>query len=108
MALNLTGVLGDAGNLLGSISGQDIASNLILGAGTTLILSGMKTGAGQDALDPLHWFHHNPAPSTTAAPAAPVSGVVQGGNVMTMSRFMALSTDQQKMIEAMNFTILPG
>jgi hypothetical protein len=107
MALNLTGILGDAGNLLGSVSGQDIAQNLILGAGTTLILSGMKSGAGQDALDPLHWFHHTPVPTAAAPAPAPISGVVQG-NVVRMSAWMALTKDQQAMFQAMNYTIIPG
>lgn len=102
-ALNLTGVLGDIGNLASGINGQTILDNLVVGAGGTLLLSGLQTQAGQDAIDPAHLFHK---PATATSPA--ITGVVQGGNVMTMSKFMALTPDQQKMIQAIGYTIIPG
>lgn len=110
MALNLTGALGDVANLASSISAQDVLSNMIIGAGGTLLISGLQTQQGQNAVDPLHIFIHNPAP--TSAPASSggtVTGVVQGGGgVITMSQFMALSPDGQKTVQALKYTIVPG
>jgi hypothetical protein len=97
MAVALTGIVGDLTNLLPS--SNDLLQSLIAGAAGTVVLSGLKSGSGQDAIDPLHWFHH---------PASNTTGVVQGGQVMTMSKFMSLTPDQQKMIEAIGYTILPG
>jgi hypothetical protein len=98
MALNLTGAFSDMGNLLGSVSGQNIAENLLLGAGTTLILSGAKTDAGQDAVDPLHWFHHKDTGN---------SGVVQGP-VMVASQFAKLDPATQQTLLNAHYTIIPG
>jgi hypothetical protein len=96
--LNLTGALGDISNLAGSISLQDIIAQAGLGAAVTVGLSGLKTSEGQNALDPMHWFHH---------PESNTTGVVSG-NVIPMSRFMALTPDQQKMFQALNYTVIPG
>jgi hypothetical protein len=102
MALNLSGVFGDIGNLAGSVSGQDVLNSILAGAAGTVVISGLKSGEGQDAIDPLHIFHK---PATPTSPAA--SGVVQG-QVMTMTKFLTLTPDQQKMIQAMGYTIVPG
>lgn len=98
MALNLTGVFSDIGNLASSVSGQDVLQNLAAGAIGTVVLSGLGTAQGQNAIDPLHIFIH---------PQSGTSGVVSG-SVMPMSKFLALSPDQQKMIQALNYTIVPG
>jgi hypothetical protein len=95
----LTGIFSD---LLSAVPSQSaILDSVLAGVAGTVIISGAKSTEGQDALDPLHFFHH--APSGT-------SGVVQGpaANVITMSKFMALTPDQQKMFQAMNYTIVPG
>ena len=98
MALNLTGIFGDVGNLASSVSMQDVVASIAAGALGTVVLSGAQTGAGQDAIDPLHIFHHAPTNTT---------GVVQG-NVIKMSAFMALTAAQQKMFQAMGYTVIPG
>lgn len=103
MALNLSGIFGDIGNLAGSVSGQDIVQSILAGAAGTVVISGLKSQGGQDAVDPLHLFHHNPPANNTP----PATGVVQG-NVITMSKFMALTPDQQKMFVALNYTVIPG
>jgi len=102
MALALSGIFSDIGNLAGSVSGQDIVQSILAGAAGTVVISGLKSQGGQDAVDPLHLFHHNPP---AGAPTA--TGVVQG-NVITMSKFMALTPDQQKMFVALNYTVIPG
>lgn len=104
---NLSGVFADIGNLIPSQGA--VLDSLLAGAAGTVVLSGLKSGEGQDAVDPLHLFHHQPAPAVAGA-AAPssVSGVVSGGGVMTMSAFLALSPDNQKLIQSMKYTIIPG
>lgn len=96
MAVNLTGIFGDVSNLLPSSS--DLIQQLIVGAAGTVVISGLKSSGGQDAVDPLHLFHH---------PASNTTGMVQG-QIMTMSKFLALTPDQQKMIQTMGYTIIPG
>ena len=109
MALNLTGILGDVSNLASGISMQDLLQSVAIGGLGTILISGAKSDAGQNTLDPFHLFHHEAAPATATAPATPaVTGVVSGGNVIKMSAFMALTPDQQKIFQAMNYTIIPG
>ena len=98
MALNLSGVFSDIGNLASSVSGQSVLQNLAEGAIGTVVLSGLGTQQGQNAIDPLHIFIH---------PQSGTAGVVSG-NTMTMSKFISLTPDQQKMIQALNYTIVPG
>lgn len=105
MALNLSGVFADVGNLASGVTGQNLIESLLAGAAGTVVLSGLKTPDGQNAVDPLHIFVHQPTPG---ANAGAVQGVVQGSNVMTMSQFLALSPDNQKMIQALKYTIIPG
>ena len=107
--LNLTGALGDISNLAGSVSGSDVLNSLIAGTLGTVVLSGFTSQAGQDAVDPAHLFHKPATPATATTPATPaVTGVVSGPGVMKMSQFIALTPDQQKLIQAMNYTIIPG
>ncbi len=106
MAVNLTGLFADAANLLPSQN--DLLSQLIAGAAGTVVISGLQSTQGQDAIDPMHIWHKPATPATANAPAAPAAqGVVQG-QVMTMSKFITLTPDQQKMIQALNYTIIPG
>jgi hypothetical protein len=99
MAVNLSGIFGDVAGLAGSISLQDIIAQAALGAAVTVGVSGLKTQEGQNALDPLHIFTH---------PQSGTTGVVTGGNVMTMSAYMALSPTAQEVIRAQHYTITPG
>lgn len=55
MAVPLTGVIGDLTNLIPSSS--DILQQVLLGAGASVVLSGLKTSQGMDAIDPLHLIH---------------------------------------------------
>ena len=103
MGLNLSGVFSDIGNLASSVNGQSLLENILAGAAGTVVLSGLKTQQGQDAIDPLHIFIHS---SGNNQPTA--AGAVTGSNVMTMSQFLALSPDNQKMIQALKYTIIPG
>lgn len=106
MALNLSGIFADVGNLASGVTGQNLIESLLAGAAGTVVLSGLKTPEGQDAVDPLHVFIHKPAAGSNSAPT--VTGVVQGSNVITMSQFLALSPDGQKTIQALRYTIIPG
>lgn len=109
MALNLTGVFGDIGNLASGVSAQDVLTGLLTSAAGTVVVSGLQTSGGQNAIDPLHIFTHPGTAASGSTPAAPATaGVVQGAGVMKMSQFIALSPDQQKLIQAMNYTIVPG
>jgi hypothetical protein len=100
MAVSLTGVFSDLGNLIPSQT--DVLNSVLAGAAGTVVLSGLQSNQGQDAVDPLHLFHHA---ATATTPA--VTGAVTG-NVMSMSAFLALTPDQQKMIQALKYTIIPG
>lgn len=104
MGLNLTGIFGDVANAAQSVSVQDILTGLATTAGGTILVSGLQTQAGQNAIDPLHIFIHQPA----GAGSQQVTGAVQGGNVMTMSQYNALSADGQKTVQALKYTIIPG
>jgi hypothetical protein len=55
MSVSLTGVVGDLSNLIPSSS--DVLQQVIVGAGASVVLAGLKTNAGVDAIDPLHIFH---------------------------------------------------
>ena len=94
---NLTGVFADLGNLIPSQGA--ILDSVLAGVAGTVILSGAKSKEGQDALDPFHLFHNKDSGAT---------GVVTGSNVMTMSKFLALTPDQQKMLQTMGYTVIPG
>ena len=103
----LSGIFSDITSLIPSQSA--ILDSVLAGTAGTVIIAGMKSKEGQGALDPLHLFYHQPEAPTPGAVASPaVSGAVQGGGVMTMSQFLALSPDNQKMIEGLKYTIIPG
>lgn len=57
------------GNSLSSMmpSSSDIVSNIALGAATSVVLAGLKSQQGADALDPLHLFHQAPASNPNIA-----------------------------------------
>src|SRR5690349_18499362 len=105
MGLNLSGIFADVGNLASGVTGQNLIESLLAGAAGTVVLSGLKTPDGQNAVDPLHIFTHQPTPGSNSGQ---VTGVVQGSNIMTMSAFLALSPENQKVIQALKYTIIPG
>ena len=60
--VNLTGIFQDVAN---AIPGKDeLINQIIAGAAGTVVLSGLKSQSGQDAVDPLHLFHHDTNTST--------------------------------------------
>jgi hypothetical protein len=70
---NLTSLLPTSG---------DILQNLAVGAGASVVMAGLKSGAGQDAIDPLHLFHSaTPAnnPNAVIGPTASASAFTQMG-----------------------------
>jgi len=100
MAIALTGIVGDLGNLIPSSS--DILQQVIIGAGATTVLAGMKTAAGQDALDPLHLFHHDQAPSSANNPNVVI------GPTVTASAFAALPPATQQMMMSNGAHVVAG
>ncbi len=74
---------------------------VLLGAGASVVLAGLKTNAGVDAVDPLHIFHH-PA----AADGAPggTSSVV--GKSITAAALGALPAATQAQILQQGYVIL--
>src|SRR6266567_2269193 len=91
------------GSLLPSTS--DIATNLALGAATSVVLAGVKSNAGQDAMDPLHLFHHDPQVAPVAASNNPASVV---GPTVTASAFASLPATTQAQLSAAGVHIVAG
>jgi hypothetical protein len=90
---------------LGSLvpSGTDIMQNLALGAATSVVLAGVKSQSGQDALDPLQLFHKQPAPiAPTNNPAVTV------GPTITASAFAQLPATAQAQLTASGVHIIAG
>lgn len=92
---------------LGAIlpSTSDIATNLALGAATSVVLAGVKSNAGQDALDPLHLFHHDAPPPT---PAQVNNPNVVVGPTATASALGALSPQGQAQFWASGGHLVAG
>lgn len=69
----------------------DLASNIALGAASTVVLSGLKSVAGQDALDPLHLFHKDASGASVATTVGPT---------ITSAAFSSLTqTDKDALIK---------
>lgn len=101
MAIALTGIVGDLTNLIPS--SQDLIQQVVLGAGASVVLAGVKTSAGQDALDPLHLFHKDPPP---VAPTNNPNGIV--GPSITASAFAAMPAASQTALLAAGVHIVAG
>jgi hypothetical protein len=74
MAVNLTGILSDLSSAIPS--SQDVLQNVLVGAGASVVLAGLKSQSGLDAIDPLHIIHKDgsqavvgPARTTISAAA---------------------------------------
>lgn len=91
MAVDLTGVLADLSSAIPSSS--DVLQQVLLGAGASVVLAGLKSQAGLDAVDPLHIIHKDGtstvvgksitgASFSALAPAAQAS-VLAAGYVIT-------------------------
>ena len=99
MAVNLTGVIGDLTNLIPS--SNDLVQNIVLGAGTSVVLAGLKSNAGADALDPLHIFHHPAAADGTGAGTSTVVG-----KSITASALAALPAATQAQVLQQGYVIV--
>lgn len=95
MAVALTGILGDLTSAIPSSS--DILQQVIIGAGASVVLSGLKTQGGLDAVDPLHILpNHNGGSG---------SSVVVGKTISSAS-FNALSPAAQAQVMAAGYSIV--
>lgn len=97
----ITGIFGDITNLIPSTS--ELVQQLAVGTGVSVLLAGAKSQAGQDALDPLHLFHHDPAP---VPPTNNPNAIV--GPTITSSAFAALPATSQGTLLAAGVHIVAG
>ena len=91
-------IFGSITQALGNMpSATAIGQNLLLGAGTTIVMSGLQSSTGQNAIDPLHLIFHNPVtpatPATATTPATPA--VPQTVSTISMQNFQALPQAMQ-------------
>jgi hypothetical protein len=93
MAVNLTGVVGDLSSLIPSSS--DILQQVLLGAGASVVLAGLKTQAGVDAVDPLHIFHKD-------------GGSTVVGKTIPASAFASLDANGKSAVLAAGYVITGG
>lgn len=91
MAFDLSSVLGGVGNILPSQN--ELVNNIVLGAVTSVVLSGLKSQSGQDALDPLHLFHKDGT-----------STIV--GKTISAAAFASLPPASQAMLMAQGYSIV--
>ena len=75
----------------------DLASNIALGAASTVVLSGLKSAAGQDALDPLHIFHKD---------ASGASMQTTVGKSISASAYAALPQADKDAVRAAGYNIV--
>ena len=99
MAVALTGILSDLSSAIPSSS--DILQQVIIGAGATTLLAGMKTSQGQDALDPLHLFHKD-----QVSPSNNPNNII--GATITASAFSALPPASQQMMLSNGAHVVAG
>ncbi len=93
MGVNLTGVVGDLSSLIPSSS--DVLQQVIVGAGASVVLAGLKTQAGVDAIDPLHIFHKD-------------GGSTIVGKTIPASAFNALDAAGKAQVLASGVSIVAG
>ena len=97
MAVNFTGVVGDLTNLIPSST--DHMQQVAIGAGASVVLAGLKSSAGMDAIDPLHIIHKD-------APNNNPNNIV--GATVTASAFAALPPAAQASLSASGVHIVAG
>ena len=88
----------DVGSLLGGLgqvipSTNELANQVALGAATSVVLAGLKSQAGLDAVDPLHIFHKDGS-STVVGKTIPASALA------------AMSPDQIKALAAAGYSFV--
>lgn len=99
MAVVLTGVLSDLSSVIPSSS--DVLQQLLVGAGASVVLAGLKTNAGMDAIDPLHIIHKDPA-------SGAVAGTTITGKTVPQSLWALMSPQQQQQLASMGYTTVAG
>lgn len=97
MSVNLTGVLSDLSSAIPS--SNDVLQQVLVGAGASVVLAGLKTNAGMDAIDPLHIIHKD-------TPNNNPNNVV--GPTITASAFGALPPAAQAQVLASGVHIVAG
>lgn len=97
MGVNLTGVLSDLSSAIPS--SQDVLQQVMVGAGASVVLAGLKTNAGMDAIDPLHIIHKD-------TPNNNPNNVV--GPTITSSAFGALTPQARAQVLASGVHIVSG
>jgi hypothetical protein len=104
MAIALTGIVSDLGSLIPS-SG-DIMQQVIIGAGAGVLLAGLKSNAGLDAIDPLHLIPRPAVPATATSPAVPASVSTVVGKTVTGSVFASLTPAIQDRMMSQGYTVV--
>ncbi len=99
MALVLSGMLSDLTSAIPS-SG-DILQQVMIGAAATTVLAGIKSSAGQDALDPFHLFHKD-----VVSPTNNPNNIV--GPTVTASAFAAMPAASQQMMLSNGVHVVAG
>ena len=105
MSLDLSGLSGSLATALPSTG--DVLNNVLLGAATSVVLSGLKQQAGSGALDPLGLFPHNTSndpiaptnnPNITNGPTiwAPVIGATPSLSRQSMKRARSRTTTPRR------------
>ena len=91
MAVNLTGAVGDLASLIPSST--DILQQVIIGAGASVALAGLKSNAGLDAVDPLHIFHKD-------------GGSTVVGKTISGAAFATMPADARAQLMAAGYTVV--
>jgi LPXTG-motif cell wall-anchored protein len=104
MTIAVTGILSDLGSILPSTG--DIMQQVIIGAGAGVLLAGLKSNAGLDAIDPLHLIPRPAVPATDKTPAVPASVSTVIGKTVSGSVFAALTPAIQDRMMSQGYTVV--
>lgn len=99
MAVVLTGLLSDLSSVIPSSS--DVLQQLMIGAGASVVLAGLKTNAGMDAIDPLHIIHKDAQTGATV-------GTTVTGKTVPQSLWALMSPAQQEQLAGLGYTTVAG
>lgn len=88
-------------------SSTELLNNIALGAATSVVLAGVKSKAGQQALDPLGLFPH-PAEGAPAAPPNVNNPAAIVGPTITASAFAQLPPGVAAQLTAAGVHIVAG
>lgn len=76
----------------------DLAQNIITGAAASVVLAGLKSSAGLDAIDPLHLIH-------PVQPSGAPGGSTVVGKSITAAAFASLPPATQQMVLGQGYVI---